>query len=514
MADFVFQPSRSTDQDQRRPGDWRNEPRGGGAGAGPSNSRPGFQSSAIPTGPRADRPPGSSTPSTNTSGYQDLDNPYSNPSTSSGPRGGLPPSTSSSHQILPPTFTSQNKPGLLTEGEQSLIKSRYLGQETKGKRKLKKIVGGGGGDKKFLFGWDASDDTSDKVNPVYETSVQAKAFGLGLDSNGNQITNGNGSSNGDLDLHDPLAIARKNSKLRGAASAMLESHWSEKSLTEMKERDWRIFREDFGISGTRGGNIPRPLRSWKESTIPKPILEAIEKIGYTDPSPIQRQAIPIGLTNRDLVGIAETGSGKTASFVIPLLSYILDLPKMNETNQQLGPYALILAPTRELAQQIETETKKFCDVLGFNCVSIVGGKDMNDQAFNMRDGAEIVIATPGRLKDCIERHVIVLGQCTYVVMDEADRMVNLGFEEVVNFILDSLPVSNLKPDDEKAEDPLRLLRRDGGEMEKYRVTSEYQKKYEAFGTFVIHSLTNPYAFPFPPTSQCSTPLPCLLLWSE
>lgn len=374
--------------------------------------------------------------------------------------------------MLPPTSTSLNKPGVLTDGEQSLIKSRYLGQDVSQKRKkIKKI----GGDKKFVFGWDASDDTSDKINPVYGSSVQAKAFGIGLDSEGNLIKAGSSSprtnGNGNGGESDPLSIPRRSSKLKGAASAMLESHWSEKSLTEMKERDWRIFREDFGISA-RGGNIPRPLRSWKESSIPKPILQAIETIGYKDPSPIQRQAIPIGLTNRDLVGIAETGSGKTASFVIPLLSYILDLPKLDEHNQQLGPYALILAPTRELAQQIEGETKKFADVLGFKCVSIVGGKDMNDQAFNMRDGAEIVIATPGRLKDCIERHVIVLGQCTYVVMDEADRMVNLGFEEVVNFILDSLPVSNLKPDDASSEDPLKLLRRDGGEMEKYRVTSE------------------------------------------
>ncbi len=85
-----------------------------------------------------------------------------------------------------------------------------------------------------------------------------------------------------------------------------ERHWTEKPLEEMKDRDWRIFREDFSIS-TKGGKIPHPLRSWTESAIPPTILQVIEEIGYKDPSPIQRQAIPIGLQNRDLVGIAQTG---------------------------------------------------------------------------------------------------------------------------------------------------------------------------------------------------------------
>lgn len=139
-----------------------------------------------------------------------------------------------------------------------------------------------------------------------------------------------------------------------------------------------------------------------------------------------------------------------------MLAYIARLPPLSDENRSKGPYALVLAPTRELAQQIEAETNKFCRVLGYRCVSIVGGKAIEEQQFNMRDGAEIVIATPGRLKDCIERSVLVLAQCTYVVMDEADRMVSLGFEDVLNFILDSLPVSNLKPDSVEAEDANKM----------------------------------------------------------
>ena len=200
-------------------------------------------------------------------------------------------------------------------------------------------------------------------------------------------------------------------------SAWDDRHWSEKPLSEMKERDWRIFKEDFNIS-TKGGNMPNPIRSWEESGIPAKLLDVIAGIGYTAPTPIQRQAIPIGLQNRDIIGIAETGSGKTASFVIPMLVYITELPPLSDLNRMDGPYALIMAPTRELAQQIEQETLKFCKGMGFNCVSIVGGHTIEEQSFNLRNGAEIIIATPGRLRDCLERRVLVLSQCKYVVMDE------------------------------------------------------------------------------------------------
>lgn len=150
-----------------------------------------------------------------------------------------------------------------------------------------------------------------------------------------------------------------------------------------------------------------------------------------------------------------------------MLTYILNLPPFTDENRHLGPYALILAPTRELAQQIEAETRKFALTLGFKCVSIVGGvsercsgvlkmcvglmclvqRSVEEQQFNLREGAEIIIATPGRLKDVLERHVIVLSQCTYIVMDEADRMVNLGFEVDLTFILDKLPSDMLKGED-------------------------------------------------------------------
>ncbi|KAF8628378.1 hypothetical protein AX15_003904 [Amanita polypyramis BW_CC] len=324
----------------------------------------------------------------------------------------------------------------MTENDLSAIRSRYLGVDKK-KRKIRKM-----NDRKFVFDWDAQDDTFAEDSPVAVGSNRQGAqimFGrghiAGMDDGGRK-----GSGPYDVRLAD--AMERR----KAAKAGFDDRHWTDKPLNEMTERDWRIFREDFSISA-RGGQIPHPLRSWAESDIPQPILDCIERIGYKEPSPIQRQAIPIGLQNRDIIGIAETGSGKTAAFVIPMLAFISHLPALTDENRHLGPHALILAPTRELAQQIESEARKFAGPLGYKCVSIVGGRAVEEQQFNLREGAEIIIATPGRLKDVIERHVLVLSQCRYVVMDEADRMVHLGFEADLTFILDALPTETMQGED-------------------------------------------------------------------
>ncbi|KKA31136.1 hypothetical protein TD95_000558 [Thielaviopsis punctulata] len=248
-------------------------------------------------------------------------------------------------------------------------------------------------------------------------------------------------------------------------------HWSKKKLSEMKQRDWRIFKEDFGIA-TKGGGIPNPMRSWRESDLPEEILHILDSVGFDEPSPIQRAAIPIALQARDLIGVAVTGSGKTLSFLLPLLVYISDLPPLTEINKNDGPYALILAPTRELVQQIEKEARRFARPMGYRVVSIVGGHSLEEQAYALRDGAHIIVATPGRLVDCIDRRLVVFAQCCYVIMDEADRMIDLGFEEPVNKILSALPLSNEKPDTDDAENALAMKRYIGGH-DRYRQTMMY-----------------------------------------
>ncbi|KAF5391268.1 hypothetical protein D9757_001986 [Collybiopsis confluens] len=346
-------------------------------------------SSTIPTGPRADR-------------------------------GAMPPPPFPADKTAESSYTPP-----MSSSEMDAIRSRYLGVDKK-KRKIRKM-----NDRKFVFDWDAQDDTFSNQPPPANRQGAQIMFGRGHLAGMDDVKPASTQSI-PANLADPLE------RRKALKSGLDERHWSEKPLSEMKERDWRIFREDFSISA-RGGHIPRPLRSWVESDIPKSLLETIEGIGYKEPSPIQRQAIPIGLSNRDVIGIAETGSGKTAAFVIPMLAFISSLPAFTDEIRHLGPYALILAPTRELAQQIESESKKFATPLGFKCVSIVGGRAVEEQQFNLREGAEIIIATPGRLKDVLERRVLVLSQCRYVVMDEADRMVHLGFEVDLLFILDRLP---------------------------------------------------------------------------
>jgi ATP-dependent RNA helicase DDX23/PRP28 len=175
------------------------------------------------------------------------------------------------------------------------------------------------------------------------------------------------------------------------------SHWSEKALDEMTERDWRIFREDFDIR-IQGGRATLPLRNWSEANFPKEIMRAIEDVKYTDPSPIQRQTIPVGLEKRDIIGIAETGSGKTAAFSIPMLVYMLGLPRgyIDRCADQ-GPLAVIMAPARELAQQIEQEIVKLAKYTGFETACIVGGQDIEQQGFKLRKGVHIIVGTPGRI---------------------------------------------------------------------------------------------------------------------
>ncbi|KAI8987041.1 P-loop containing nucleoside triphosphate hydrolase protein [Pilobolus umbonatus] len=345
---------------------------------------------------------------------------------------------------------TEKEEATLTEKEKQAIRERYFGGERK-KRKIRRM-----NERKFVFDWDAGEDTSYDFNPLYANKHNAQMFGRGHIAGIDVKEQKKHQSH----FYDQLLKLRRTTEEEDRAAALEQlsmhkearakwddRHWTEKPLEQMSERDWRIFKEDFNIS-TKGGRIPHPIRSWKESGLSEKMLKIIESVGYKEPTPIQRQAIPIGIENRDIIGIAETGSGKTASFVIPLLTYISDLPKMNEENMAEGPYALIMAPTRELAQQIEEETLKFAVPMGFNCVSLVGGHALEEQSFNLRNGAEIIIATPGRLKDCLDRRILVLNQCTYVVMDEADRMIDMGLEADVNYILDALPASNMKPEDD------------------------------------------------------------------
>lgn len=356
------------------------------------------------------------------------------------------------------------------EKELEAIKEQYLGSKKPKKRVIKPSE-----KFRFSFDWENTEDTSRDMNSLYQNPHEAqllfgRGFRAGMDrreqkklaaKNEKEMREEIRKKDGVEERPEEAAKQRKKEEaadLYDTFDMRVDRHWTEKKLEEMTERDWRIFREDFNIS-YKGSKIPRPMRSWVESKLTPELLKAVERAGYKTPSPIQMAAIPLGLQQRDVIGIAETGSGKTAAFVLPMLTYISRLPPMSEENEAEGPYAVVMAPTRELAQQIEDETVKFAHYLGIKVVSIVGGQSIEEQGFKIRQGCEVVIATPGRLIDCLERRYAVLNQCNYVVLDEADRMIDMGFEPQVVGVLDAMPSSNLKPENEDEElDEKRIYR--------------------------------------------------------
>lgn len=163
------------------------------------------------------------------------------------------------------------------------------------------------------------------------------------------------------------------------------------------------------------------------------LMKAITELGFTTPTPIQEKAIPVLLSGtKDLIGLAQTGTGKTAAFGLPLLQ-LLD-------EQKKHPQALIVCPTRELCLQIVTEMERFKKYhRNMNVVAVYGGASIGTQIREIKRGVQIVVATPGRLIDLIERKAINLGEIEYVVLDEADEMLNMGFQDDIEFILQNTP---------------------------------------------------------------------------
>jgi ATP-dependent RNA helicase RhlE len=175
---------------------------------------------------------------------------------------------------------------------------------------------------------------------------------------------------------------------------------------------------------------------FKSLKIIEPILASLEKQGYEKPSPIQEKTIPLLLDNKDVIGIAQTGTGKTAAFVIPIIQ------KLHKDSAKLRsklPKALILAPTRELAAQINVSFRNYGSFLDLRHLPVYGGVGIHPQIRELRNGVDILIATPGRLLDLMEQKKVNLEEIEFLVLDEADRMLDMGFLKDVNKILQKLP---------------------------------------------------------------------------
>lgn len=169
----------------------------------------------------------------------------------------------------------------------------------------------------------------------------------------------------------------------------------------------------------------------------KPLVMALEKKGYTHPTPIQEQAIPHVLDGKDLFGCAQTGTGKTAAFALPILQ-LLDAKKHENKNRVIK--ALILAPTRELALQISENFLAYGKNLGISHCTVFGGVSQNPQVANLRRGVDVLVATPGRLLDLMNQGFIKLNNVEHFVLDEADRMLDMGFINDIKKVIAKLPV--------------------------------------------------------------------------
>jgi len=166
-----------------------------------------------------------------------------------------------------------------------------------------------------------------------------------------------------------------------------------------------------------------------------PILKAVTEIGYSTPTPIQKEAIPVILQGKDLVAAAQTGTGKTASFVLPILE------KLNTEYTRRGKRirALIITPTRELAEQVEANVAQYAQYLDITSMAMYGGVDSDPQKKRLIDGVDILVATPGRLLEMIYQRAVHFDALEVLVLDEADRMLNMGFIDDINKIIDRLP---------------------------------------------------------------------------
>lgn len=202
-------------------------------------------------------------------------------------------------------------------------------------------------------------------------------------------------------------------------------------ISSMSEGEANAFRAEHQMM-MQGDNIPKPVKTFQQAGFPAAIERKIAEQKFDKPTPIQAQGWPMALSGRNMVGIAQTGSGKTLSYILPALVHIAAQPALKPGE---GPIALVLAPTRELACQIQEVARIFGSVVRVRNACLYGGAPKGPQIRTLRYGAEIVVATPGRLIDLMNAGYTNLNRCSFLVLDEADRMLDMGFEPQLRDII-------------------------------------------------------------------------------
>ncbi|KAG5155094.1 hypothetical protein AAZX31_05G144200 [Glycine max] len=198
--------------------------------------------------------------------------------------------------------------------------------------------------------------------------------------------------------------------------------------------------EDIPVE-TSGDNVPPPVNTFAEIDLGEALNQNIRRCKYVRPTPVQRHAIPISLAGRDLMACAQTGSGKTAAFCFPIISGIMrgqSVQRPPRGVRTVYPLALVLSPTRELSMQIHEEARKFSYQTGVRVVVAYGGAPINQQLRDLERGVDILVATPGRLVDLLERARVSLQMIRYLALDEADRMLDMGFEPQIRKIVEQM----------------------------------------------------------------------------
>ncbi|PGH27063.1 ATP-dependent RNA helicase DBP2 [Polytolypa hystricis UAMH7299] len=209
------------------------------------------------------------------------------------------------------------------------------------------------------------------------------------------------------------------------------------NVTSRTPEEVDAFRKEQQMT-VQGKNVPRPVETFDEAAFPQYVMSEVKAQGFAKPTAIQSQGWPMALSGRDVVGIAETGSGKTLTYCLPAIVHINAQPLLAPGD---GPIVLVLAPTRELAVQIQTEITKFGKSSRIRNTCVYGGVPKGPQIRDLSRGVEVCIATPGRLIDMLEAGRTNLRRVTYLVLDEADRMLDMGFEPQIRKI-----IGQIRPD--------------------------------------------------------------------
>ncbi|CAN1286658.1 DEAD-box ATP-dependent RNA helicase 20 [Linum perenne] len=243
-----------------------------------------------------------------------------------------------------------------------------------------------------------------------------------------------GSGRSSSERRDSLAGSPKKSDLDGLTPFEKNFYVESSAVAALSEREVEEYRLRREIT-VEGRDIPKPVLSFEDVGFPDYVMEEVRKAGFKEPTPIQAQGWPMALKGRDLVGIAETGSGKTLAYLLPAIVHVNAQPILAPGD---GPIVLVLAPTRELAVQIQQEATKFGASSRIKNTCIYGGVPKGPQVRDLQKGVEIVIATPGRLIDMLESHNTNLRRVTYLVLDEADRMLDMGFEPQMRKIINQI----------------------------------------------------------------------------